>query len=85
MENKANNKVHGLLEVLKYAREFKPNHFTAGERILIHQERVSWMHVFDDIEEGKPATPPRYKCPPKIQHKIKEIENWLQLKRTSPL
>jgi len=78
---KALNRIMELLEVLQYASDYKPNHFTRGERIMIHQERAAWYDVLRRIEEGDRTAEPRYTLPAVIRKKVDEIITWQNIKK----
>jgi len=67
------NRFDDLTEVLSYA-DRNPSKFTAGERIMMHQERGRLLAVLANTTDTRPP----YKVPAKIENKIREALAWIR-------
>jgi hypothetical protein len=62
-----------LTDVLQYANN-NPSKFSAGERIMIHQERARLLATI----AGTPDERKPYKVPEKIENKILDALRWIR-------
>lgn len=69
-----------LHDVLSYARLIAYGHFTAGQKILINQERAGILRAIDFMKK-KGIEPDRYIVPESIERAVKALSIRMRSKK----
>ncbi len=80
MEISAQERFDQLTDVLEYANRQNREKFTAGEKIMMHQERAECLTVLNQLRTGEKVKPRERIVSTKIEVKIRQVVQWLNIK-----